>query len=83
MPNTPIPSRYSADVDLNLRVNGCVFPLTHTAKDRVILQHESPLPEGPAVVVVTIDGVETHRPVDIIDRHLTRRIVPIVLGPKQ
>jgi hypothetical protein len=69
-------------VDLNLRVNGCVFPLTHTARDRVILQQETPLPEGPAEVVVTIDGVETRRAVEIADRHLCRRIVPITLGSK-
>lgn len=50
---------------------------------RVILTQDAALPDGPAEIIVTIDGEEMRRPVEIADRHLTRRIVPIVLGEKQ
>lgn len=83
MAHTNGTSGYSADVDLELRVNGCVFPLAQMGPDRVILLNETPLPDGPAEVIATIDGEAERWPVEIADRHLSRRIVPITLGPKQ
>lgn len=77
MSSKPRSSGYSAAVDLNLRVNGCIFPLSHTAHDRVVLMHEMALPDGTAEIIITIDGEEMRRSVEIADRHLVRRIVPI------
>jgi hypothetical protein len=74
---------YSAEVSLQLRVNGCVFPLAQMGFNRVILREETPIPEGPAEVMATIDGETERWAVEIADRHLTRRVVPIVLGEKQ
>lgn len=70
-------SGYSASVSLRLRVNGCVFPLTHAGPDRVILQEPAPLPDGDAELIVTVDGQETRRRVNIEGRTLARRVVPI------
>lgn len=76
-------SGYSADVKLLLRVNGCVFPLAQMGPNRVVLREETVLPDGPAEVMATIDGEPQRWIVEIADRQLSRRIVPIVLGPKQ
>jgi hypothetical protein len=76
-------SRYSAEVDLQLRVNGCVFALAQMGSNRVVLREETVLPEGPAEVIATIDGEVERWEVEISDRHLVRRVVPIVLGAKQ
>jgi hypothetical protein len=76
-------SGYSADVKLDLRVNGCLFPLAQMGPNRLILRQETSLPDGPAEVIATIDGEPQRWTVDIADCHLTRRMVPIILGPKQ
>lgn len=68
---------HSAEVNLALSINGSRFPLTHTAREFVILAQPAALPEGDAEIVVTIDGCARRRPVTITDRALVRQVVPI------
>lgn len=70
-------SAYSADVKLQLRVNGCVFPVAQIGSDRVVLHTASALPDGPAEIIATIDGSVERWSVQIDDRQLTRQVVPI------
>lgn len=72
-------SGYSAEVDLQLRVNGCLFAATHVGGDRVILAEAAKLPDGPAEVIVTVDGVEDRFPVLIENRDRVRQVVPVRL----
>lgn len=74
---------YSASVDLRLRVNGCTFPALQVGRDRVVLSEVCSLPEGPAEVIVIVDGVEDRFPVRIEDRGLVREVIPVVIegGP--
>jgi hypothetical protein len=74
-------SGYSANVSLRLRVNGCLFPLTHAGRDFVIFKDPTVLPEGDAELIVNVDGHETRRLVTIHDRDTPRREVPIELQP--
>lgn len=69
---------YSASVDLRLRVNGCVFAATHVGRDRVVLSEASSLPDGPAEVIVIVDGKERRFPVRIDGRELVRDVIPVV-----
>ena len=72
---------YSAAVQLRLRVNGCVFSASHVSRDEVVLREPTALPDGPAEILVTVDGQESRYPVRIDNRSEARRVVPVVLVP--
>lgn len=73
---------YSATIDLRLRVNGCVFAATHVGRDRVILSEASSLPDGPAEVIVVVDGQERRFPIRIADRQQVRVVIPVSIEAK-
>lgn len=78
-----IPERrgsYSATVDLHLRVNGCLFPAAQVGHNMVILSEARALPEGPAEIIAEVDGHQIRWPVQIENRELVRKTLPIVLG---
>lgn len=78
--STPNPNGvYSATVQLQLRVNGCLFAASQVSSDEVVLREPTALPDGPAEILVTVDGVEDRFPVRIADRHEVREVVPVAL----
>lgn len=70
-------SGYSASVSLRLRVNGCVYPLAQVGQDRVMFDTPTILPEGDAELIVTIDGQEIRRRVNIGERAIPRCVIPV------
>lgn len=58
-------------------MNGCLFAATHVGGDRVILAEAAKLPDGPAEVLFTFDGVGDRFPVVIENRDRVRQVVPV------
>lgn len=72
-------SGYSASVQLRLRVNGCVFAASHVSRGEVVLREPTALPDGPAEIIVAVDGTEDRFPVRIDNRDQVRHVVPVTL----
>jgi hypothetical protein len=48
----------------------------------VILSEASSLPDGPAEVIVVVDGQERRFPVRIADRQQVRAVIPVCIEAK-
>lgn len=58
--NSPysVPAGHSADVRINLHVNGSVLPIGQIGGGRFILRGEAAIAHDQGVVVMSIDGIE-------------------------
>ena len=56
--HTPHPARYSSVVKLRMIANGRTYPLAQVSSKFVILREPTPIPPGPATVIVDVDGDE-------------------------
>lgn len=61
----PSVKRYSAIAQAWLVVNGVEHPLSQLAPEFVILQRQSSIPSGEAILILTIDGREERRMVHV------------------
>jgi hypothetical protein len=68
---------YSADVRIELRVNGRRIPVTQTGGGRLVLRQAQELPETDAEVVMHIDGHERRWRVKLRPRATADRVVPV------
>lgn len=57
---------YSADVALSLETGGLRHELSHAGSDYVRLRSPAQLPAGPAELIVSVDGRETRRIVNLV-----------------
>jgi hypothetical protein len=58
-----------------------VFALAQVGRDEVVFDEPTILPEGDAEIIVTIDGEEMRRSVEIDDRTIARRVIPVSRRP--
>ncbi len=54
---------YSADVRMELHINGHVLPISHLGPDFFVLSNPIDHPPGEAEIAMTIDGDESRWPV--------------------
>lgn len=58
--------RYSATITMHMETAGRRLPLSHVGPESVILAEPASVPEGPAIIVVVVDGHETRRSVLVV-----------------
>jgi hypothetical protein len=59
--------RHSADVRMELRVNGHVLPIAQLGPDYLVLANPTDHPPTDAEISLSIDGHESHWPVRLLD----------------
>lgn len=58
--------RYSATITMHMETADRILPLSHVGPESVILEDPASVPEGPATIVVVVDGRETRRSVLVV-----------------
>jgi hypothetical protein len=68
--------RHSADVRIELRLDGRVLPVAQAGPDRLSFDQAVLLPDGPAELAITVDGRERRWHVTLHPGPAPSRIVP-------
>jgi hypothetical protein len=73
---------HSAEVRVELYLNGTVFNVAQMGRDFLILRNPADHPPGPAQILTSIDGQETRWPVQLPDGIISGRLKTRITLPR-